>query len=340
MKKILVINVNWIGDVIFSSCVFHALKNEYPGSHISCLAPMRVQSIVENIEGIDEFIAFDERAESKSIFSKIKTIIKLKKDKYDLAFILHRSLTRALIAYCANIPIRVGYNTKNRGFLLTHKYDIDEKLFDCHRAKFYLNLIEKFGITIAEHPINKLLVKDFYIENARQLFREKRLEDGELKIILNAGGNWDLKRWPIESFALLAKRIAEVFKAKVILVGSKNDQELSNYICSKLEQSPIVFTGKTDLNQLLAIMKLSNLVISADSGPIHLANAVGVNVVSIFGPTRPEITGPIGLGKSIILQADVGCNREACYFTDCNDNVCMKAITVDDVIDAARLLLK
>ena len=103
--------------------------------------------------------------------------------------------------------------------------------------------------------------------------------------------------------------------------------------------NPVVLAGKTDLNQLVALMKRANLVVSADSGPLHMASSVGTDVIAIFGPTRPEITGPRGRGKSIILQEELGCNKDACYQLDCTDNVCMKSITVDDVFSAIEKII-
>ena len=103
-----------------------------------------------------------------------------------------------------------------------------------------------------------------------------------------------------------------------------------------MAEKPLVLTGKLTLNQLIGLMSLAKLVISADSGPLHIANSLGTNVVGLFGPTRPEITGPRGSGRAIVLQHAVGCNKEACYYLDCPDNICMQAISVEDVVNATK----
>src|SRR4051812_6816771 len=115
MKRILVVNVNWLGDVIFSSPVFKAIKENYPQAHVACLAVPRVHEILESISGIDEIITYDERGRHRNPLAKIDLILDLKRRQFDTAFLLHGSLTRALLVYLAGIPQRVGYGTKSRG---------------------------------------------------------------------------------------------------------------------------------------------------------------------------------------------------------------------------------
>ena len=130
MKRILVVNVNWMGDVIFSSPIFKAIKEAYPQAQISCLAPSRVREIVESIPGVDEMIDFEEKGKHWSPWGKWQLIQELRRRKFDAAFLLHCSLTRALLVFLAGIPLRVGYDTKGRGIFLTQKVSAlnDEKI--------------------------------------------------------------------------------------------------------------------------------------------------------------------------------------------------------------------
>jgi len=98
--------------------------------------------------------------------------------------------------------------------------------------------------------------------------------------------------------------------------------------------------GRTNLKQLMALLARATVVVTADSGPMHMASSLGTPVVCVFGPTRPEITGPRGIGRTVILQKDVGCNRDVCYRLDCPDNRCMKAVTVGEVTEAVERLFK
>ncbi len=331
IKNILVINVNWIGDVVFSSPLFPVLKEAYPNVCICCLAPSRVKDILESIPSIDEILIYDEKGKHKSITSKIKLIFQLRKYHFDIAFLLHGSLTRALLVYWAGIPQRVGYPTKGRRKYLTHAIEPIPDLHTMHRSDFYLNIIESFGIPIKDRA-TCLTVSEQAIEEMNNLLRQHELTNRDFLVAINPGGNWDLKRWPPQRFSLLIERLVKEFDAKIVITGAIKDVSLSKKIVDHLESNIINLTGKLTLKQLIAIFKKMDIVVSADSGPIHLASSIGTQVVGIFGPTKEEITGPRGKGKLHILKYDVGCNRQACYHLKCKANICMQAVTVEDVV--------
>ena len=148
MDRILVVNVNWLGDVIFSAPVFKALKEVYPQARISCLAVPRVKEVLESIPFIDEIIVYDEKGRHWNPLAKLKFILELRRKHFDVAFLLHRSLTRAFLVYLAGIPRRVGYDAKNLGRLLTHVVDpLDGQ---AHRSDHYLNIIESYGVPVKD----------------------------------------------------------------------------------------------------------------------------------------------------------------------------------------------
>ena len=334
MKKILVVNVNWLGDVIFSSPIFKALKKTYPQSKISCLAVPRVRDVLESIPGIDEIIVYDEEGSHRSPFAKLRLIYELSQKKFDAAFLLHRSLTRALFVFLAGIPQRIGYDTKGRGTFLTCRIKAPDER-QVHRCDYYLNVVESFGVTVAGRA--SLLMVDAPAEREmRDTLRSYGVGEKDFLVVLHPGGNWDLKRWPARHFTLLIEQLMKEGQRKVVISGSRQDITLAETIISQLTRKPVVLAGKIGLKQLPALMKRANCVVSADSGPLHIASSVGSRVVGIFGPTRPEITGPRGDGRSVILQHDVGCNRGPCYYRECPDNTCMQAVSVDKVIHAIR----
>ncbi len=333
MKNILVVNVNWIGDVILSTPVFKALKKAYPGAKVSCLAVPRVKEILESCPYVDEIILYDEEKQHGTFLGKIRLIVELRKRRFEIAFLLHRSLTRALLVFLAGIPQRVGYDTKKRGFLLTHKV---KPLPDgVHRGDHYLNVIESFGVHVDDRDY-ALSVSAQSRDDMDQRLRREGITPTDEVMAVNIGGNWDLKRWPKENYIQLIDRLTDEFKVKVVLPGAQKDLAMAQEINHKVKNPVVVFAGKTDIKQLLALMKRVNLVISADSGPMHLANSVGATTIGLFGPTRAEVTGPRGQGKTLILQKDIGCNQHPCYHLECPDNLCMKMITVNDVIEAIK----
>lgn len=335
-KNILVVNVNWVGDVIFSTPVFKALKKTYPQARVCCLAVPRVREIIESCPYIDDVIIYDEEGEHRGLFKKLQLVLQLRQKKFNIAFLLHRSLTRALLVYLANIPERVGYDTKGRGFLLTHKVRPADK-DRIHRCDYYLHVIESFGMTVEDRTC-ELAVDDDHRSDIRRLLKENGIDDQDEVVVINPGGNWDLKRWPKEQFALLMAQISKERKAKIIVTGAKKDISLAHEIISLSGVEAIILAGVTNLKQLAALFLRSSLVISNDSGPLHIANCVGTPTVALFGPTRPEVTGPRGKGKYAVLQNDVGCNRSPCYNLGCPDNVCMKSITIEQVCHEIRRL--
>lgn len=330
MKRILVVNVNWLGDVIFSAPIFKALKESYPEVRISCLAVPGVKEVLESIPDIDEIIVYDERAHRWNLLAKLGLVWKLRRRHFDAAFLLHRSLTRALLVYFAGIPQRVGYDAKGRGRFLTHRTEpLDGQV---HRSGYYLNIIESYGIKVNDRQC-QLKTSSEAEEDIKKILESKGIREDDHIIIINPGGNWNLKRWPPENFSRLISGLLERFNVKIIVSGAKKDVSFVKKINSLTSNEAINLTGKTNLKQLMALMKKADLVISGDSGPLHIANSVGTKVVGLFGPTKPKITGPKGSGRGYIIQKDVGCNREPCYHLMCPDNICMQSITVKEVLD-------
>ncbi len=336
-QNILVVNVNWLGDVIFSLPIFKALKTAYPNARIACLAPPRVKNILENVPEINEVIVYDERGRHSGFLAKLRLIDDIRRRRFDIAFLLHRSLTRALFVFLAAIPERVGYDTKGRGFLLTHKVKPKADVNRIHRSDYYLQVIESYGIKVVERSY-RLGVDANSLIRVNQILNINHVGPDDFLIVVNAGGNWDLKRWPPENFAKLIDGIYGQQLGKVVIPGASQDKMLAEQISNMTKHKPVVLAGQTTLNELAALFKRANLMVAADTGPLHLANAVGAKVIGLFGPTRPEVTGPRVGANAVVLQRDVVCNRAPCYYLDCPANVCMRAITVEDVLDEIKRL--
>ena len=333
MKNILVVNVNWLGDVIFSSPAFKALKEKYPDSRITCLGVPRVVEVLSHIEGVDDIFCYEEKGCHASPLGKLKLIGQLRKKRFDIVFLFHGSLTRSLLVFMAGISIRVGYNTKKRGVFLTHKVEPLSGIV--HRSDFYLNVIESFGVAVSDREYH-LMVSGEDVKFSEKIFHDNKIEDNDFVIILNTGGNWDLKQWPERKFSLLINKIIKEFQAKVVITGALKDAERVKRIIADTGVDVVNCVGQTSFSQLMGIMQKASVVISADSGPLHVASSIGTNTIGLFGPTSPKITGQRGLARNQIVFNDVGCNKKPCYNLACQDNVCMKSITVRDVIEKIR----
>jgi len=331
-KRILIVNVNWLGDVLLSTAAIRAIKKANPQSYLACMVVGHCLDILEGNPYLDEIIIFDERKSHQGIFKKIRFIQELKKKKFDIVFLFHRSFTRTLITFLAGIPERIGYYTPKRRYLLTKKLQPPKK--EIHRLDNYLDIIRAYGIKDdGKHY-------DFFVSQADQNFAKDIISSEGIKkddfvVVINPGGNWQPKRWPKENFAKLCDRLVQEINAKIIISGADKDMILARQIASLMHTNPIVLAGKTTLKQLGALMKEADLVISADSGPMHIAAAVGANLIALFGPTSPEITGPVGAGKTEIICTDVGCEIP-CYKLTCDDYRCMKEISPEDVYEKVK----
>ena len=333
MKNILVVNVNWLGDVIFSSPAFKALKEKYPESHITCLGVPRVVEVLKHIDGIDSVIVYEEKGCHSSFLGKLKLIGQLRKKRFDVVFLFHRSLTRALLVFMAGIPIRVGYDAKKRGIFLTHKAKPLDGIV--HRSDFYLNVIESFGVEVKDRNYC-LKVFDDDVKFLSQILKDNEIKDSDFVIVVNTGGNWDLKQWPEENFSLLIDQMIKEFRSRIFVTGALKDLKRVERIISNRRGDVINLVGKTSLSQLMGVMQRADVVISADSGPLHVASSIGSKTIGLFGPTSPQVTGQRGKSNNQVIFNDVGCNKNPCYRLTCYDNICMKSITGRDVVEKIR----
>jgi len=335
-KRILIFNVNWLGDVLFSTAVIRNVRRNFPDSFIACVIPSRCYPVLKGNPHLDEVIIFDEKDRHKGAFSQLSFTNMLRSKNFDMVFLLHRSFTRALICRLAGISERIGHNTKNRGFLLTKKIRPPD-IHSLHRIDYYLNVIEKAGLRV-EDRYTEFFVSDEDLNFVDDFLKKQGIKSSDFVVAINAGGNWIPKRWPKDCWAELADGLIGELGAKVIITGSHSDLSLSNYIKEKMKVKPVVSCGAFNLKQFGALCKKIDLFISADTGPLHIANASGAKkIIALFGPTSVDITGPYPLNNVVVLHKDVGC-KIPCYKVECKDNRCMKAITPREIIDIVKRL--
>ncbi|MFH2138894.1 MAG: lipopolysaccharide heptosyltransferase II [Candidatus Omnitrophota bacterium] len=336
MKRILVINVNWLGDVLFSTPALKALRKNFPAAYICCVVIARCQEVLKNNPATNEIIVYDEYGKHRTLGAKFRFIRMLRKKKFDQVYILHPSLKRAMIGWLAGIPQRIGYDTKKRKFLLTNPIPAPDA--QMHKIDYFLNLLKAQGVETEDRNC-EFFVSDKDREKADEFLKNAGITEKDKIVMINPGGNWQLKRWPLNYFVKLSDALMLKPGIKVLVAGAKKDIELARKISSEMKKKPLIITGKTTLHELAALMIRSDCVVSADSGPMHISRAVGANTVAIFGPTSPELTGPVGKGKTVILRKDRDCEIP-CYKLDCDDNCCMKDISPEEVLDAVNNFLE
>lgn len=335
-KKILIINVNWIGDVIFSTPFIKTVRQNYPDSYIACLLHPRCADILKDNSRIDEIIIYDEEGSHRGLIGKLKLILSLRKKRFDIAFMLHRSFTKALIAFLAGAKERIGYPTKRRGIFLTRPVEISDE--EMHKVEYFLNLARAYGMTVSDIAY-EFFIKDSARQRMGQFLNENGIGGKDLTVVLCPGGNWDMKRWPGENFARLADMLIEKAGARIVISGARKDVALAEGIKRMMRNKPVISCGNTTLKDLGALLEHADLVIANDTGPMHLAVAMKTKVIALFGPTSPRLTGPYGKGDYAVIWKNEECDVP-CYDITCTDNRCMSLITVEDVFKKAKEMLK
>ena len=339
-KKILVIRLDRIGDVVLSTPVIKALRDAMPDSHIAFMVRPYARDIVEGNPYLSEVIVYDKSGPEKSIAGNLKFIKNLRKNNFDLALILHPTVRTHLVAFLAGIPERVGYD-KKRAFLLTKRIPHAKQLGLKHELDYNLDLLRYIGIEAKDRvlhmPVNK--ESEARIE---ALFEKNGINKNDFVITVNPGASCVSKRWRAENFAKAADLLSEKFGAKVAVISGRTDKAFGDAVASSVKRGALNLSGQTSVADIASVLRRSRLFISNDSGPVHIACAVGTPVVVIFGRgdrgLSPRRWGPTG-AKSVVLHKDVGC--DPCLAHNCKLGFrCLEAVTVDEVVAAAEKALR
>ena len=334
-ERILIFELNWMGDILFSFPFLRALRKAFPGAYLACVVVPRYTELLFHNPWVNYVHALSDDRSMLSFGEKISFVSMIRKEKYDACFFLKPSRTKALIASMAGIPERIGFAGKNASLTQT----VEVPGGNAHRADQILALASSVDITQADGTYEYHL-SDEDAARAGDIIR--KCGGGTRRIVaVNPGGNWLPKRWPEENFRGLIKRLLAGFgDIEIMVTGSAKDTALAGRIVSGIsDERCYTVAGKTGINQLAALFKESVLVISADSGPLHLASAAGAATIGIFGPTSPEITGQRGRGLNVVMHKDTGCVIP-CYVEECGkEYACMRNISVDDVFRQAERVL-
>jgi len=327
-NRILIVEVNWVGDVLLSTPLIRSVREKFKNAHIACLVHPRVKEVLKKNPRINEIIIYDEKHAHKSLLGKLRLTWELRRHRFDLAILLHRSFTKAFITYLAGIKKRAGYITGKRRLLITHPVDSADT--PLHKVDYFLKVAGALGCDTGNRNC-EFFINDTERRKIERVLAENGIGKGDFLVVLNPGGNWAPKRWPEENFACLAEGLIEKYGAKIAISGAKKDIERALRIKEKMKRPVTVLCGKTNLSELAALAERADFVISGDSGPMHVAVSMKSNVIAIFGPTSPSFTGPTGSGNYRVIQKDVSC-EVPCYELACGDYKCMKAVTVYDVL--------
>jgi len=330
--KILVRATNWVGDAIMSLPAVRAIRSRQ-GAQISILARPYVADIYRDQNVADELLIYDSHGLHAGIKGRERLAAELRSRKFDTAILLQNAFDAAWLAWRAGIPERIGYARDARSLLLTKAIPVPQPgEIPSHEKFYYLELLRRSG-WLASVPDETLIHLDVPEEPRRRAaatLAAAGSQTHKLRIAIGAGAAYgSAKCWPPARFAELAGRLQAQWDADVILFGAVTETDVSRAIASEMRQPPIDLTGKTPIADLPALLSHCHVFIGNDSGAMHVAAAVGLPTIGIFGPTDPLGTGPVTPRRAIVRQQPY-CSP--CFLRRCPiDHRCMTAITTAQV---------
>lgn len=316
------------------------LRRMLPDTHITLVARPGAADIFIDADFIDDVLIY-ERSGIASAWSQVR---EWRRRRFDLAVLFQNAFEAALIASLARVPIRVGYDTERRAFLLTNPLPQPGWKNERHESFYYLNIVAELERLLNRSSSIRSIEPRFDLEvsenrkrEAQQLLHEQGTRIGAPLILLCPGSiNSRAKRWPAERYAALGDRLIES-GANVVLIGSPSELDVSQEVCKHAQRQPIVLTGKTTVAEATAIISMADVLITNDTGPAHIGAALNTPTLVIFGPTNPLTTYPLSPSAEIIRHPP---DCAPCMLRDCPiDHRCMTAIEPEEVFERASALM-
>jgi heptosyltransferase II len=338
--RILVRATNWVGDAVMSLPALRALRQRFPQARISILAKPWVAGLYRREPFCDELIPYTPR----TVAEKWSAARALRSRHFDTALLLQNAFEAAAIAYLAGIPERIGYARDGRGFLLTRAIPVPKPgEIPRHERFYYLELLRRAGI-LDELPQNDAIrLEGAPTARVAGLERFHQLGLGDTVIGVSPGAAYGTaKRWLPERFADSAIRVANELGATVAIFGSKDERDLCQSVATSVSASIVKpvrnFAGETSLAEFIDLAAACRVYLTNDSGAMHIASALGVPTVAIFGATDDQTTGPTGpLAK--VVREQVECSP--CLKRECPiDHRCMTRVSAARVAEVALVLLE
>lgn len=342
-ERILVRATNWVGDAVMSLPALQQLRLRYPKAHIAVLARPWVADLYEREPFADEVILLDSARGARDWSGKWRVAQRLRAARFDAAILLQNAFEAALITWLAGIPRRIGYNRDGRGLLLTDAIAVPRPgEIPRHERYQYLELLRRAGIV--NSPLADAPIEFARAAETRAVGHTAIAARGFTHPVigLSPGAAFGTaKRWAADRFAEAAVQLARQMDASVAVFGSQDERTLCEEVRAKIESQGIAaqnFAGATSLREFIELAAGCTLYLTNDSGAMHVAYALGIPTVAVFGSTDEFGTGPAG-PKSVVVRENVDCSP--CQLRVCPvDHRCMKRVTVDRVVTAGLELMR
>jgi lipopolysaccharide heptosyltransferase II len=337
-ERILVRATNWVGDAVMSLPALHALRKRFPAAHISILARPWVSGLYGREPFCDELIPYEAPKGWKGPGAKWSVASDLRKRRFDCAILFQNAFEAAGLAWLARIPTRIGYNRDARGWLLTDAIAVPRSnQIPSHQRFYYLELLKRAGLIDTYSPDEPIR-----LYGAASAAEEGRKHLASPTVGVSPGAAYGgAKRWLPERFAEAAVQVARERHAVVAVFGSQEEVAICEMVHQAVQASGIPssnFAGRTTLARFIEMAAACEVFLTNDSGPMHIASALGIPTVAIFGATDDQATGPTGR-HSRVVREPVECSP--CLLKECPiDHRCMTRVSADRVAGVAMDLLK
>ena len=326
--KILVVKLRAVGDVLLSTIVLRNLRKGYPSARIDFLTEPPARDVVRRNPDVDEVLCYDRAQDWGPGLVQM-----VRRRSYDLVIDLFGNPRTALVTRLSGARYRVGYRFRGRTYAYT--IVVEPRGSEVHNTEFNLDALRAIGVDIVDRNLYFPLAPEE--ERFVGEFLGGVQRDSGFTVALNTGGGWYTKRWPLERFATLADRLVDEHGARIVLPWGPGQREEVEFVRAAMRRESFI-PPATTLGQLAALLKNMSMVITNDSGPMHLAAAVGTPVLGIYGPTNPLLQGPYGMNHLVVRNEGVSCL--GCNLTKCPiGHPCMLDLDVETVFRAAEALI-
>ncbi|UCE83956.1 MAG: lipopolysaccharide heptosyltransferase II [Deltaproteobacteria bacterium] len=336
-KKILIVAPNWIGDAVLCLPVVDGCARSWPEADLTVLARARVAELFKARESGVRVLQYEKGNGPWRLGNLLSLGRRLRREDFKLAVLLPNSMSSAMMVWLARVPERVGYATDGRGWLLTHRLKDRRKERGLHQVDYYLGLLVNLGVGRMDR-IPRLQLKAKVADTGQTLLRDLGIGKDEIIIGVHPGAAYgETKRWFPERFGAVLERLHGSGR-RILLLGGPGEEPLAEQICMRIEHPPVNLVGRTTVSEALALVNQCSLFLSNDSGLMHVAAALNIPQVALFGSSDPQKTAPLNDRAVVIHHRQVSCTP--CFKSSCPEDLeCLKAITVDEVCGATERLL-
>jgi len=335
--RLLITRTDRIGDLVLTTPLVRALREKFPKAWIAVLVFLEHREIVQENPYLDEVILYDKKGKERSLWGQVRFSQKLRSKKFDAVIHAHGTNRMHLAAWMARIPKRIGY-TRRAPWALTHVHRYNKKEGKKQEAEYLFELLGFFGMPPPQEIATFFPVSDRSARSLENLRLFHKIPNNLPWIVLNPSASDVTKMWPAERLAELVTRIQKDRPSVFLAIGTANDRPIIQRLIKNTSVPIFDLSGKLSLGQLGALLKRSTLLVSNDSGPVHIATAVGTPVVSIFGRYEaglgPQRWQPLGKNSRVVAKDVSHIPKEERKFTYIDE------IAVEDVYRAVSDLLQ